>query len=367
MGRFGRISGLAIDAVVDDDALHAMCDELRLAFGAPHHLFVQLTGDPIQSSILDTTLSKSAIGKYVEHYSTVDLWAIEAMQRPRRSVVVNEELVPQKVFLDSEIYRDFIRPYADRVEHLMALTETVGPSSYVALSLLRTATARPFDSTEKRQLAKLAPTLRSVIRARMALRELLAEKDLGFAGLDALGRPIVIVNGAGGVEFANKAARQVAEENHRSLLGSVQRFSDLQLWFGRDSGRVTQAIQTVLAGAVPSIQLAYTSAADGASTVEVLRVPERHPGANRVSALLILRARTGERAPKAELLARLYGLSAAEAKVAIAIAKGTTLQGYADEHTLSIETVRSQVKAACRKLGVDRQIDLARMIVPLFE
>jgi len=201
----------------------------------------------------------------------------------------------------------------------------------------------------------------------MALRELLAEKDLGFAGLDALGRPIVIVNGAGGVEFANKAARQVAEENHRSLLGSVQRFSDLQLWFGRDSGRVTQAIQTVLAGAVPSIQLAYTSAADGASTVEVLRVPERHPGANRVSALLILRARTGERAPKAELLARLYGLSAAEAKVAIAIAKGTTLQGYADEHTLSIETVRSQVKAACRKLGVDRQIDLARMIVPLFE
>src|SRR3546814_16409501 len=54
-------------------------------------------------------------------------------------------------------------------------------------------------------------------------------------------------------------------------------------------------------------------------------------------------------------LQSLYGLTPAEAEIGLRIADGVRPQWIADERGVSVETVRSQIKALSAKLGCTRQ------------
>lgn len=64
------------------------------------------------------------------------------------------------------------------------------------------------------------------------------------------------------------------------------------------------------------------------------------------------------RVPPAEMLARLYGFTNREASVAASLAKGNCVSKIAGQHAVSICTIRVQLKAVFRKLGVSSQIEL---------
>ena len=66
-----------------------------------------------------------------------------------------------------------------------------------------------------------------------------------------------------------------------------------------------------------------------------------------------------------EILRVIYGLSPAEGKLLLALAEGLTLAQISTRRGVSRETTRSQLKAACAKLGVSRQADAVRMICRL--
>lgn len=61
-------------------------------------------------------------------------------------------------------------------------------------------------------------------------------------------------------------------------------------------------------------------------------------------------------------LSELFGLTKAEARVAVAIADGDLPIEIAAAAGLRITTVRSQLQAALRKTGAKRQADLVRII-----
>ncbi len=57
-----------------------------------------------------------------------------------------------------------------------------------------------------------------------------------------------------------------------------------------------------------------------------------------------------------------FGMTPAEAGVAIALETGSTPTSFAAENGVSITTVRTQVQNAMRKAGVNRQVDLVRVL-----
>lgn len=67
--------------------------------------------------------------------------------------------------------------------------------------------------------------------------------------------------------------------------------------------------------------------------------------------------------PSASMLAEAFGLTRAEAGVALQIAGGATHREAAEVLGLKVETVRSYAKAALAKAGVSRAKDLARLVV----
>ena len=69
--------------------------------------------------------------------------------------------------------------------------------------------------------------------------------------------------------------------------------------------------------------------------------------------------------PDAELIAGLFDLTPAEARVARGVAEGLTLDAIGNKASISRETVRSQLKAVLAKTGVNRQADLAALLAGL--
>ena len=66
--------------------------------------------------------------------------------------------------------------------------------------------------------------------------------------------------------------------------------------------------------------------------------------------------------PPQEALHASFGLTAAEARLAIKMASGAALETVADELRISKETARNQLKAVFHKTGVRRQAELVALL-----
>jgi DNA-binding CsgD family transcriptional regulator len=64
----------------------------------------------------------------------------------------------------------------------------------------------------------------------------------------------------------------------------------------------------------------------------------------------------------AAILHSRFRLSPAEARIALGIARGQTLAAIAANNGISVQTVRTQLKAIFSKTGVHRQAELALLI-----
>ena len=64
-------------------------------------------------------------------------------------------------------------------------------------------------------------------------------------------------------------------------------------------------------------------------------------------------------------LVELFGLTAAEACLAVALVAGKRLEDIAEERGVRMPTLRTQMRAVLDKTGTDRQADLMRLIVGL--
>jgi DNA-binding CsgD family transcriptional regulator/PAS domain-containing protein len=86
-------------------------------------------------------------------------------------------------------------------------------------------------------------------------------------------------------------------------------------------------------------------------------------GAARMTVFLAdLDSRGSALAPR---LMQLFGLSKAEARVAAGVAEGRRLQEIAAASDVRMPTVRTQLRAALKKIGVARQADLVRVVLTL--
>ena len=82
--------------------------------------------------------------------------------------------------------------------------------------------------------------------------------------------------------------------------------------------------------------------------------------------VLVIVHDTGEhRKADAAMLAGVYGLTEAEARLASALSAGHSVESAAADLGVQVTTARSQLKSVFRKVGVNRQQDLVRLLASL--
>ena len=329
-----------------------------------------------------TNIPQEAVAAYAGHYRAHDLWTRRAAALVDRGgalaqVRTSGSLVPDREFLKSEFWNGFGRPYGLR--YVMGAVVPLGQAGIMPLGLHRPEGVAPFDEAEKRLLEAALPHLRRALQLRHRLAAVPEQSggEVGLAALDAIAMGVLVVDASLRVVLANVAAE-------------AQAASGLGFRLQREAGRVPTSTMLVpcrrsqaapLAALVGGAAMAgqpggalRLHAEDGEPAVAALvtPLPARLAGSSlhiggRVPgrALILLREISTPAAPRAALLRELFGLTAAEAEVARALAGGATKAEVAAARGLQETTVRTQVRALLAKTGAMNLRDLERMLAGL--
>ncbi len=343
-----------------------------------------MVSDPATGSadlLCHPNIPPEAVADYAAHYRGVDLWTTRAAQRLREPdaalrVWSSGQLVPDREFLKSEFWDGFGRRYGLR--YVVGTVVPLGAAGAMPIGLHRPPGAAPFDALEREMVSAVLPHLRRAMQLRHRLGAGKGPPSPpGLAALDGLATGIVVVDAALRVLLANGAAEELAatgqgfrmiRDGHGSA-GAVV----LAARHRRDSAALAALVgQVALAGSAGGAVRLHDE--DGTPAIAALvtplparlsaspfRIGGRVPG----QAMVMLRSLAGIEPPRAALLRELFGLTAAEAEVARALAGGATKADVASQRGLQESTVRSQVRSVLAKTGAANLRDLERMLAAL--
>ena len=308
---------------------------------------------------------------YIEH----DIWAQRAQAHGQLrvgEVMVDDDIVPRAEFLASLFYREFLSTIGiGRVCTCIVFEGTPGLPA-TSISIFRDAHEPAFDRADTQWL-KLVTTH---ISRGLGLMQRLDTARLQYTSLvAALARLIfcgVLLNESMLVLHLNPAPHgavgrhdgiSISADRQLESDAAAKRSHKLSRWLAavRDTPETEQAhflegcriVRTDRKGHY-AIQCAAVPAAD-AWTAQ----------GEAVRYVVFIIDPSALQLPSADRLIALYGMTGAQAKVALAFSSGGTYKQVAARLRVSEETVRSHVKEIYPKTRVNRQADLVRLVLSL--
>jgi DNA-binding CsgD family transcriptional regulator len=181
------------------------------------------------------------------------------------------------------------------------------------------------------------------------------------AALDRLDDGVALVDHRGRVLFANGIATSIIARGDGLILAGC----GLRAATAADARRLEGLIADVAEGGTGGMmRVARPSLAEPFLLVVAPARPDG-PWPVQLGPAAIIFIADPERTPRLQhrQLADLFGLTATEAKVAVAIASGKTGPQSARELRMSANTVHTHLRRIFHKLGVHRQADLTRVLM----
>lgn len=231
------------------------------------------------------------------------------------------------------------------------------------LYVQRSPTHAPFSRAEMDALNRLMPHMQRAVQMRARFAELQLGQNVLSAGLDLLAMPTLLFDESSRIAHMNRRAKAMLA---RSSLLRVEAGHLLTA-----EREVSRKLNYELGNAIQA------SRGCAAKFNEVVLLP-RHGGLPLMLVVAPLRVGIGqthgaallfafdpEDAPSltAERVRKLFGLTAAEADLSVALCRGHTLDDIAHERSVSPNTLKTQLKSIFAKTGTNRQTELVSLIL----
>lgn len=298
--------------------------------------------------------SAADMARFEGDFARDDLWSV-AINRPeaRNRLWKLQDLVAPDDYAGSRIYNEWIRVIGDDTAHALGAAIDL-PEVTLELGFHRGKSQRAFDGDAVAQLEQHLPAIRSMLTVRQKLRG--SRAAAAAAALDLVAHASVSLSPSGRILHMNRAAEALVRDG-----GVIEaRHGQLRAAVPVEEGRLAAAIAAAAAGTPTS--LALLRARDGKG-FSVTIVPAAVGSGRQLVAVVTDLARRDPGA--AGRLRGLYGLSQAEAEVAVLLAEGLSPAEIGDARRTSLGTVRAQVKAIASKLGARRQSEIVRAVLTL--
>ena len=232
------------------------------------------------------------------------------------------------------------------------------------MSVRRPRRAGPFTPGEARRFDLLVPHIRRGLALAQRLDGLAGRARLAEDVLDRLDRAVVLLAADGRVAHVNAMADRLFESGRLQLRGNRLDSAD-----PAEAAALRGLIAAVLdpASGVGPVRL-LSGTAGPPLIASGCRLPDRRPtavAAPQAVAALFLSPIGASRDDLGQVLPGLFGLSRAEARLAVALHDGFSLSEIAEQLQLSRETLRSQLRSVFDKTGTRRQGTLIRLLTDL--
>lgn len=290
-------------------------------------------------------------------------------------VMTGDELVPREHFLSSSFYRDLWQPTG--IDRVCAGIVFDGKDMYfppVALSVYRGLGDPDFEGGEVAMVRRLVAHLARALGLMFHLRDLRFQVAASTAALEHLAVGVVLVDRDGHVVFSNNAARRLFCRAEHVILKtrSDRRGAILALHprLVRHERIFQAAIREALDPAVRTVRTIQIPNEKGAPVcvVHAAPLPDENAflvggcGAGGMVFLYDLESAAGI---SPDRLIGLYGLTRAEAGVAMEVVRGGTTETMAERVGIAVNTFNTHLKNVFGKTNTHRQADLLKLLLAL--
>lgn len=320
----------------------------------------------LEARVETSGVDASSQREFLDVWSAHDLVRLRTRQWVPGAIDIDQQIVPKHELLASDYYNGFMKP---RDMHtVMRLTLAQRDKFLTIISLVRPRSADEFDAAAIERCRVLMPHLERAAHIRFQAQDASAM----LAGLsdvaDRSVTAVLLLERDGRVRFANKAASAMAATADGFLLRNGQ--------FEIPDRNDDAAFQRLVAGAVGGLQspdaprggvmrLARRTG-KGSYTVTVAPVKREASWFGREPMALVLIADPDVTpVPPRQMLAQLFGFTAAEIRVAERLMMGDSPEQAAAFLQVKTATARWHLASIYRKTGTNRQAELVRLLLSL--
>ena len=311
---------------------------------------------PEQCWNVDYGVSDSFARDYQAHYHGVNAVWQRAPATPAGTVHTDSMLIPRSELTRTEFFQDFLTP-----QGIGGMIAAVALLENGRQTVVTVRGHREFDDQQIALYQLLTPHLQRAVQINVRLARAEINHATSMELLDRLEQAILFVDENATVLFANSAAEMLMR-------------AEAGLW--RQGGVLQGHVLSETANLQAAV-MRCGRAESGAGAFVALSRPGRSPLAVRVTPApgelpawlaqrpaAILCVTDPDRSPKPppRLLQEQFGLTRAQAALAIEILEGDGIQAAADRLLISRATARTHLAQIFEKTGAHRQAELLRIL-----
>lgn len=359
--------GLFQDAALEPSLWRAALERLRLAFGGRYASMTTTTAGPPVLVLQEVHVGMQPPPETVEEFTALQeqdpriQWAMNNFGRAGASNIH----VGMERLRASAVYQHVLAPL--QIEYTLMLPELVDSRVACTLTVDRAPSQPPFQASDVAALQTIEPHFRRALRTQLRL----GQRDAMVADLrDTLARlplGVLIVDDRGRVRFASAIAETLLGAKDGLSIERGELVADAYGPGRRLQGAIAQAL-TAARGEEAQVEDTLTvkrnsGRRDFELLVAPLRADRAGPFPREPAALVLISDPETSQPLPWQVIQQLYGLSPAESRLAAALSRGASLKDYAKRTGISVETARSQLKAAMSKTRTHRQAELIQRLL----
>ena len=292
-------------------------------------------------------------------------WSIGMEQQPVGRIVLSDEIVPLEELRPTLFFEEVLRP--QDVAHNVMVALAAKDDFRAAFNLCRSERQGPLDKDGRQVLERLVSHFRRSVLFGFQIDAYRALQGASFDVLDRLSAGVILLDRQARIIYANASARAVDSGDGplrlRNAAVAASSPAHMQM--------LDRLIRTALLGA-PAGSMSLPHPSDGRLlTILVSSVRSRDIGRFAdlslpdAAVLLFIIDHANRAGVPIAWIMDAYGLTQAEARVALAASSGMSLPEVAIQLGLSINTVKTQLGRVFDKTGTGRQTELARLMASI--
>jgi DNA-binding CsgD family transcriptional regulator len=308
---------------------------------------------------------KRFIDEYLESMVLHDPTVQYIVAHPDRKIIHDAEFITERE-KTRHFYYDWHGRFSDTRYRLAGMVSPA-PKVQSGVTLHRTRKVGDFETAHIDRFRFIYRHIERAVRVGFQLGTMGTMQRMSLELLDDNPLSIFVLDAKGYVLLANRAARALADSDEGLVLNS----EGLSLTLREDDTRLQSLIAQAATARTPD-----RVASGGA--MQALRKSGRRPFSILVSPLsrtslsmttmhpsvcVIVADPDRDVSPSQDLLRALYGLTRAEARLAVRLAAGEELQAAAGNLGIGYPTARTQLAAIFRKTGTRRQGELVKILL----
>lgn len=355
------------------DHWQAWIDELARAFElwSAHLVAFGHASQQVEFFVLGGRISTEAHVDYMRFYRSANPQLPLVMAAEPGLWIRCHEHFDDAYVESSPFYRDYLIPHGGRY---LASTKLIDDArSFVHFGTVRGVGQPPLDDAEIACLARICQHLWHAYTIHRGLAARPLGIRLGVELLDRLAQPVALLGQDRELRYLNPACERLfAEFGERPVPGRP-----LPLFGRGEPALLDDVLADLLRPRQPAAppgrvrRVLRLAPPDGQPLLAIGSVLE--PAAvmsafgEEPLALLMFHRPGRARHIDPVVVAEAFGLTPAEARVAVLLANGLNAEQIAAERNASLLTVRTQIRSILAKTGVRRQPELVRMLVDMPE